>query len=50
MSRRGDASSFISYTPACIKLIAKFKSLKSVLDDVVPDVGKFMDEYHVRRW
>nr|ADW82828.1 vacuolar protein sorting protein 28 [Breviata anathema] len=42
-----DAIPASEYTPACMKLIAKFKSCRAVLEDSVPDISKFMDEYHM---
>ena len=40
-----DAISASEYEPACTKLIAQFKTLKTSLKDSVPDVEKFMDKY-----
>jgi ESCRT-I complex subunit VPS28 len=40
-----DAISASEYEPACTKLIAQFKTLRTALKDLVPDVERFMDKY-----
>jgi len=36
-----------AYTKACNKLIAQFKTLQETVSDVVPDLEKFMKDYHM---
>ncbi|RKO88511.1 VPS28 protein-domain-containing protein, partial [Blyttiomyces helicus] len=40
-----DAVSAQEYTPACLKLIAQFKTALNLIGDSVPDVHAFMREY-----
>lgn len=40
-----DVISSSDYEPACTKLIAQFKTLRTSLKDSVPDVERFMDTY-----
>eukprot|EP00897_Mesotaenium_endlicherianum_P010550 jgi/Mesen1/9523/ME000637S08966 len=40
-----DIISAKDYEPACIKLIAQFKTLRTTLKDTVPDVERFMSAY-----
>jgi hypothetical protein len=36
-----------SYTPACSKLIAQFKTAQHLIKDAVPDLQKFINEYRL---
>ncbi|KAL3694706.1 hypothetical protein R1sor_008357 [Riccia sorocarpa] len=40
-----DVISAKEYEPACAKLIAQFRTLKTTLKDTVPDVERFMEAY-----
>jgi ESCRT-I complex subunit VPS28 len=40
-----DVVSAKEYEPACTKLIAQFRTLKTALRDTVPDVEQFMKDY-----
>lgn len=40
-----DIISAKEYEPACVKLIAQFKTLRTTLKDTVPDVERFMTAY-----